>query len=72
MTEKTTIILTLTVLGIAAAILIGYDFVVAYDKTPGNTISEIVLDFSLKHPIVPFVLGAIMGILAGHLFWPQR
>lgn len=33
-----------------------------------STISAVVLERSIRHPIIPFVIG----IIAGHLFWPQR
>lgn len=34
---------------------------------PG-TISRVILDWSHDWPVVPF----LFGVLAGHLFWPQK
>ena len=59
---------TSLVLGATAILLIGWDIYVAGNRMPGDTISELLLDFSIKHPIIPFILG----VLVGHLFWPQK
>lgn len=34
----------------------------------GDTISEVTLAFAQRHPALPFSVG----VVAGHLFWPQR
>jgi hypothetical protein len=47
--------------------LAGWDIFVAANSSPGDTISEVVLEVALRHPIVPFALG----VLCGHWFWPQ-
>jgi hypothetical protein len=47
--------------------LIGWDIYVASDGIAGDTISEIMLKVAKDHPIVPFALGVVIG----HLFWPQ-
>jgi hypothetical protein len=60
--------ITIAILLACAALLIGWDIYVAANPTPGDTISEITLAFAQKHPVLPFALGVIMG----HLFWPQR
>jgi len=57
---------TITILLVCAAILIGWDIYVAANKESGDTISEILLWVS-RHPVFPFAFGVIMG----HLFWPQ-
>lgn len=59
--------ITIGVLAACAAVLIGWDIWVAVNDTPGDTISELALAFAGKHPILPFAVGVIVG----HLFWPQ-
>lgn len=61
--KKTTIGILIGV----AAILIGWDIYVAVNDEKGDTISEILL-WASQRPILPFALGVLMG----HLFWPQR
>jgi hypothetical protein len=51
----------------ATAALIGWDIVVATNNETGDTISEVLLDASRKRPII----AAALGIVIGHLFWPQ-
>jgi hypothetical protein len=34
----------------------------------GGTISEVTLAFAQDHPVV----GFIIGVVCGHLLWPQR
>ena len=60
---------TLTLLAVSAAVLIGWDVYVALNDVPNDrdTISGIVLGFARRHTIVPFAFGVLMG----HLFWPQ-
>jgi hypothetical protein len=62
-TKKITILLLLAVI----VILGGWDIYVAANAHSGDTISEIVLAASIERPIIPFVLG----VVCGHLFWPQ-
>lgn len=57
---------TISILIAAALLLIGWDVYVAANKDSGDTISEVLLWVS-KHPVLPFALGVVMG----HLFWPQ-
>lgn len=51
----------------AIVLLIAWDVYVAANDVKGDTISELMLAFARKHPILPFALG----VLFGHLFWPQ-
>lgn len=46
------------------ALWIGWDLIVATNKTRGDTISEITLAISMLAPVLPFAVG----FLAGHLF----
>jgi len=47
--------------------LIGWDIWVVVEPTPGDTISEVFLGFTYRHPFVAFALG----VLCGHLTWPR-
>lgn len=47
--------------------LIGWDVYVVIVE-PSATISAVVLGWAQHHPVVPFGLG----VLGGHLCWPQR
>jgi hypothetical protein len=55
------IVLTILTLGV-------WDVYAVANETPGDTISEIVLKASLRRPIIPFIIG----VVCGHLFWPQE
>jgi hypothetical protein len=57
---------TISILIIVALLLIGWDIYVAVNKDEGDTISEVLLWVG-SHPVLPFA----MGVLMGHLFWPQ-
>jgi hypothetical protein len=59
---------TIIRLSILAAIVIGWDIFLANNAPDGDTISESVLYVAHRHPALPFILGVIMG----HLFWPQK
>lgn len=50
------------------ALLIGWDVYVALTPQRGDTISEVVLSWAKQRPVIPFGLGVLMG----HLLWPQR
>jgi len=53
-----------------AVFLIGFDLWIAHERAKGTwmaTESQVLLDWALEHPVVPFV----MGVLCGHWFWPQ-
>jgi len=62
MYKKITIILIL----IVAAVLIGWDLVVATNETPGDTISAIIYETAKSFLAIPLAFGAIMG----HFFCP--
>ena len=48
-------------------LLIVWDVYAATNKAGDDTISEVVLGFARRHPVIPFLLGVLMG----HLLWPQ-
>lgn len=57
------------ILAIIVLALIGWDVYAAFfTGGVGGTISEVVLGFARKHPIVPF----LFGVVSGHLLWPQE
>jgi hypothetical protein len=69
--KSTTRTITLVLMFVAAAGLIAWDVVVATNRTPGDTISEVTLGFFMRHPIATFAIGLVLGIILGHLTWPQ-
>lgn len=56
------------VLIFTAVALVGIDIHWASNRTPGDTISEVILMFAQKHLAIPFALG----FLCGHLIWGQK
>lgn len=64
--------LTRIVLGVVGLGLICYDVAMSRNSTPGDTISEVTLGFVWLHPLAWLVLMLGIGILLGHLFFPQR
>lgn len=48
--------------------LLGWDLFVAIEPTQGDTISEIMRDYSAGHPLIP----TSIGVLSGHFFWPKK
>ena len=64
MTKKTTIIFIVA----ATAALVIWDFVVAGNKVEGDTISEVIWDWSRQTPMIPFVVGFVCG----HLFFRRN
>ena len=59
---------TKIIMATCAGILIGWDVYVAVNGVPGDTISELTLGWAQNHPIIPMAVG----VVCGHLFWPQR
>lgn len=43
----------------------------ATDSIPGNTISEMCLGWCRKHPLSCWLFGFSVGVLVGHLLFPQ-
>lgn len=58
---------TIGILAVVTILLIAWDVYAATNKERGDTISEVVLAFARRHPVIPF----LMGVLMGHLLWPQ-
>jgi hypothetical protein len=59
---------TISLLIAFTLILIVWDIYAAANSGDGDTISEITLGFARKHPALPFAIG----VICGHLLWPQR
>lgn len=57
---------TFWILLVAAAVLIGWDIYAAMSTTQ-PTISALSLAWARAHPVIPFTVG----VISGHLFWPQ-
>lgn len=56
---------------VIAAVAIGlavFDYYAFKNPATGDTLSEVLLVWSMKHPAVPY----LFGVISGHLFWPQR
>jgi hypothetical protein len=60
-------LLTQAVVILTLAILGAYDAYIISEEGYDASISVVVLYWSHKAPIIPF----IVGVIAGHLFWPQ-
>lgn len=39
-------------------------------STGGPTLSRTIVELTYQSPLVPFVMGFGMGLLAGHFWWP--
>jgi uncharacterized membrane protein YuzA (DUF378 family) len=53
--------------GVTAALIV-WDIVAVVFGGGSATISDVVLDTAKVYPILPFALG----VVCGHLFWPQE
>jgi hypothetical protein len=60
--------ITIVVLLVLPVVVVAYDLVAAFYGKSGATISEVILQTSLRRPLVPFAFGVLMG----HLFFPQE
>jgi len=59
----------LAVAFLVAALVIGvWDVVATARGAPLDTVSQTMLDWSSTYPVLPLVIGIILG----HTFWPQR
>lgn len=64
--------LTILVLCFVIGLLVGYDLWVWRKGGGDATISKILLNAAKKYPIVAVAFGIAIGVLLGHLFWPQH
>lgn len=58
---------TILILIVMTALLVVWDILAASNKTPGDTITEVIRDVSHRWPILPFAAG----LLCGHLFFSK-
>lgn len=60
-------VITVIVMVVCAAILIGWDIYIVYKSKSGehDTISEVTNKQARLHPLLPFAAG----VLVGHFFW---
>lgn len=60
--------ITIIIMAVALVLLVGWD-IFAYVKAGREaTISDILLDWSQRWPVIPLAFGVLMG----HLFWPLK
>jgi hypothetical protein len=64
-------LITLIVMFSCAAALIVWDVVAATNRVAGDTISETTLTFLQQYPIAGIGVALAVGIIIGHLTWPQ-
>lgn len=58
---------TVRVIAFVAVLLAVFDYFAFKNPAAGDTLSEVLLLWSMRHPVVPF----LFGVISGHLFWPQ-
>lgn len=59
--------LSLLMLSFLAVVWV-YDLAMVIRQEPASTVSATMLEWSQVWPILPF----LMGVVIGHLLWPQR
>lgn len=59
---------TTTFMWIITTIVIVVDIVLAINKNPSDTISQVMLAYSYQYSTLPLA----WGVLTGHLFWPSK
>jgi len=57
---------------IAMVVIIGVDIYLAFTKGFPATLSWWMYTASIKYPIIPAMIGFLVGLLFGHLFWDQE
>tara|TARA_B100000029_G_scaffold460419_1_gene491387 strand:- start:1204 stop:1413 length:210 start_codon:yes stop_codon:yes gene_type:complete len=56
------------ILLIMVLVVVAWDVTVTYGGKPEASLSQVILEKSMRDPIIPFLIGVIIG----HLFWPNR
>ena len=64
-------IITLIVMAVCFLALVGWDIVAAANVVEGDTISELTAGFVQKYMGAGIAVIWSIGLLCGHLFWPQ-
>ena len=62
---------TLVIMAAGLLSVVLWDVVVASNKTSDDTVSEISLGFLRRYPIAGLAIFTALGIVLGHLTWPQ-
>lgn len=62
-----TITATSWVIGLACLWMIAWDYYVYRTPVRGDTLSEVILRWAIRHPVLAFSAG----VVCGHFFWPQ-
>jgi hypothetical protein len=52
--------------------LIAYDCFLYVRHGVQGTISPQVYQAAVREPVMPLLVGLVLGLVLGHLFWPQR
>lgn len=55
--------------GLIFLAIVVWDVYLYLDGRPRNSISQVVIDNSKKYPMLPWAIGLVMGLLAGHWWW---
>lgn len=55
--------------GLVAAAVVLIDLILALNRTPGDTYSEVLRDWGRRRMPVVIILSFAMGLLAGHWWW---
>lgn len=58
-------LITISILLGVASLLIGWDIYVYFAGENSDMITAVIWKTSTSHPVVPFLVGVVMG----HLFW---
>lgn len=66
------LLMTFCTVAICLGWLIVFDVIALHREGPEATISHQLLQAAREHPVVPLVIGWAIGLLCGHLFWPQH
>jgi hypothetical protein len=66
------LVVSLVVLLLGAALLIVYDIWVGITSGTESTISWHLWQASREHPIIPALMGFVVGLLFGHFFWQMQ
>lgn len=60
---------TVVFLAIIAVAVIAWNVFALYFWGPQATISRVVADSSRQYPMIPFLIGFVVGFVSGHWFW---
>jgi hypothetical protein len=63
---------TLGITLLTVAVIAAYDVWTYAQRGYQTTISYMLLSAARERPIVAALIGLVVGILFGHLFWPQQ